>query len=161
MSEPAESEPRPLAPNTSDSATSAAPKPGTAAPDAAAIRARQRRHVLLSGWLLVALCVAWEGWLAPLRPGGSLLMLKVAPLLILLPGMARGLPRAYQWTTLLILLYVCEGVVRAASESSPVRDLAVLELMLALTVYVCAILWLRAGRPSRSRRRKRDDEAQR
>ena len=123
--------------------------------DPATIRAHQRRLVLVSGWLLVALCLAWEAWLAPLRPGGSLLMLKVTPLLFLLPAMARGLPRAYQWTTLIILLYVCEGVVRALSEDSPVRELALLELLLALTVYVCAILWLRAGRPPRASRRRR------
>ncbi len=31
---------------------------------------------------LIVLCFAWEGWLAPLRPGGSLLVLKVVPLLL-------------------------------------------------------------------------------
>ena len=31
--------------------------------------------------LLIALCIAWETVLAPLRPGGSWLVLKVLPLL--------------------------------------------------------------------------------
>ena len=30
---------------------------------------------------LIVLCVAWEAWLAPLRPGGSWMILKVVPLL--------------------------------------------------------------------------------
>ena len=39
-----------------------------------------RRWVLASFTALIALGVAWEFWLAPLRPGGSLLALKVLPL---------------------------------------------------------------------------------
>ncbi|HAF54285.1 MAG TPA: DUF2069 domain-containing protein, partial [Thauera sp.] len=39
---------------------------------------------------LIALCVVWEGWLAPLRPGGSWLMLKALPLLPAVFGVLRG-----------------------------------------------------------------------
>lgn len=114
--------------------------------DPVSTRARQRRLVLVSGWLLIALCLGWEWWWAPLRPGGSLLVLKALPLLVLLPAIARGRARAFQWTTLVILLYACEGVVRATSEGSPVRELAVIELVLAATIYVGAIRWLRTRR---------------
>ncbi|HWS75261.1 MAG TPA: DUF2069 domain-containing protein, partial [Quisquiliibacterium sp.] len=38
---------------------------------------------------LVALGLAWELWLAPLKPGGSMLALKVVPLALALPGIAR------------------------------------------------------------------------
>jgi hypothetical protein len=31
---------------------------------------------------LLFLCLAWELWLAPLRPGGSMLALKALPLLV-------------------------------------------------------------------------------
>ena len=151
MSEPPIRE-RPAADRPADRSACAGSIPERPLSGPARTRFRQRRLVLASGWLLVALCIAWEWWLAPLRPGGSLLMLKVAPLLLLLPAMARSLPRAYQWTTLIILLYACEGVVRAASEPSPVRPLAVLELVLASTIYVGSILWLRAGRPPRTKR---------
>lgn len=117
-------------------------------------RAGYRRLLLAAGWLLVLLCLAWEWALAPLRPGGSLLILKVLPLLLLLPAMARGIRRAYQWTTLIILAYVCEAIVRATSEASPVRELALAELLLATAVYVLAIRWLRADGSSRKRRRR-------
>ncbi len=114
--------------------------------DLVSTRARLRRLVLVAGWLLIALCLGWEWWWAPLRPGGSLLVLKALPLVAVLPALARNRPRAYQWATLVVLLYLCEGMVRATSEGSPVRELAVAELILAAIVYVGAIRWLRAGR---------------
>ena len=109
--------------------------------------ARRRLVVLLAGWALVALSLGWEWWWAPLRDGGSLLVLKAVPMAVLLPSLARSQRRTYQWTTLVVLLYVCEGLVRAISDPPPARDLAVVELLLAATVYVAAILWLRADRP--------------
>ena len=39
---------------------------------------------------LIVLGLAWELVLAPLRPGGSMLALKVVPLLVSLPALARG-----------------------------------------------------------------------
>ena len=51
---------------------------------------------------LVALCLAWELWLAPLRPGGSWLALKALPLLAPLFGLLRGRRYTHQWATLLI-----------------------------------------------------------
>ncbi|MBM3355478.1 MAG: DUF2069 domain-containing protein, partial [Betaproteobacteria bacterium] len=45
---------------------------------------------------LLALCVAWELWLAPLRPGGSWLVLKALPLLAPLFGVLRGRRYTYQ-----------------------------------------------------------------
>ena len=62
---------------------------------------------------LIALGLAWELWLAPLKPGGSWLVLKVLPLLAPLFGVLRGKRYTYQWSTLLIWLYVAEGATRA------------------------------------------------
>src|SRR5262249_14976386 len=39
---------------------------------------------------LIVLCLAWELWLAPLRPGGSLVALKALPLALPLPGVLAG-----------------------------------------------------------------------
>ena len=55
--------------------------------------ARPSRSGTLASALLLALvmlCLAWELWLAPLRPGGSWLALKVLPLLWIAPGIVRG-----------------------------------------------------------------------
>ena len=45
---------------------------------------------------LIFLCVAWELWLAPLRPGGSWLVLKALPLLAPLMGILKGRRYTYQ-----------------------------------------------------------------
>ncbi|HEY5929813.1 MAG TPA: DUF2069 domain-containing protein, partial [Burkholderiales bacterium] len=39
---------------------------------------------------LIALCLAWELWLAPLRQGGSALAFKALPLLLPMFGILRG-----------------------------------------------------------------------
>ena len=62
---------------------------------------------------LIVLCLAWELWLAPLRPGGSLVALKALPLVAPLSGILAGRRTTYQWSCLLILAYFAEGATRA------------------------------------------------
>ena len=52
---------------------------------------------------LIVLCLAWELWLAPLRPGGSFIALKALPLLLPLRGIVRGNRYTYQWASMFIL----------------------------------------------------------
>lgn len=92
---------------------------------------------------LIALCVAWELWLSPLRPGGSWLVLKVLPLMLLLPGVLRGSNYALQWSVLVIWIYCTEGLVRATSESGLSIPLAVTETLLSLGYFICATVILR------------------
>jgi len=93
--------------------------------------------------LLIGLCLAWELWLAPLRPGGSWLVLKVVPLLLPLRGLLRRDNYTMQWSTLLIWLYFTEGVVRAASDQGLSAELAGAEIALALVYFMCAAMYLR------------------
>lgn len=93
---------------------------------------------------LIALCVAWELWLAPIRPGGSWLVLKALPLLAPLFGLLYGRRRTFQWTSFLVLAYFTEGVVRAWSEPGLVRILASLEIILSLALFGAAIFGARA-----------------
>ena len=92
---------------------------------------------------LIALCVAWELWLAPLRPGGSWLVLKVLPLLLVLRGVLAGRNYVLQWSVLLIWLYVTEGLVRVASDSGTAMVLAGLEVALAAAYFICVAAILR------------------
>lgn len=85
--------------------------------------------------LLMALCLAWESVLAPLRPGGSALMLKVLPLLAPLFGLLRERLFTYRWTPFLALAYFTEGVVRAWSEPGAARVLATAEIVLSLALF--------------------------
>ena len=90
---------------------------------------------------LIMLCVAWELWLAPLKPGGSMLVLKVLPLLLPLFGILRGKRYTYQWASMLILFYFTEGVVRAWSEQGLSAQLALLEVVLSMSFFGCAIFY--------------------
>lgn len=93
--------------------------------------------------LLIGLCVAWELFLAPLRPGGSWMVLKALPLLIPLRGLLRADRYTCQWASLLSLAYFIEGVVRTFSDPAPSRYLAAVETMLATALFVSLIFLAR------------------
>lgn len=96
---------------------------------------------------LIVLGLLWEFYLAPLRPGGSLLALKVLPLLLPLRGVLRGNLYTMQWAAMLILVYFMEGVVRAWSDPSPASaTMAGIEIALTLVFYLCAIFYLRPAK---------------
>lgn len=99
---------------------------------------------------LIALCVAWELWLAPLRPGGSWLVLKALPLLAPLFGVLRGRRYTYQWASMFILAYFCEGVMRAWGDKGLSQQLAMLEIVLSLTFFAAAVAYARLTRASAS-----------
>lgn len=93
--------------------------------------------------LLILLCVAWELVLAPLRPGGSWLVLKVLPLLLPLHGTLKRNIYTMQWSAMLILLYFAEGVVRATSDRGLSATLGWIETALSVTFFFCTIFYLR------------------
>lgn len=93
--------------------------------------------------LLIALGIAWELFLAPLRPGGSWLVLKVLPLLLPLRGILRANRYTCQWASMLSLAYFVEGVVRTFSDPAPSRYLAAIESVLATALFVSLIFLAR------------------
>jgi uncharacterized membrane protein len=99
---------------------------------------------------LIALCVAWELWIAPLRPGGSWLVLKALPLLLPLFGILHGRRYTHQWSTLLIQLYLLEGLTRATSDSGMMQVLAAIEVLLALIFFTATLIYARITAPSRN-----------
>ena len=105
----------------------------------------------LSLLALLFLCLAWELWLAPLRPGGSWLALKALPLLLPLIGILHGRRYTYQWASMLILAYFAEGVTRAFDEGGRSAALASTEILLTLVFFVSAILYARLTRQSQPR----------
>ena len=96
--------------------------------------------------LRVALCLAWELWLAPLRPGGSLIALKALPLLLPFRGIAEGRRYTYQWASMLILAYFAEGVMRAWAERGLSQSLAAMEVALSLAFFAAAVAYARHTR---------------
>ena len=96
--------------------------------------------------LLFVLALAWELWLAPLRPGGSLLALKALPLLVAFRGVATGRRYTFQWSSMLVLAYFAEGVTRAWSERGASQALAAAEVALSLVFFVAAVSFARLTR---------------
>ena len=93
---------------------------------------------------LLALGLAWELWLAPLRPGGSWLVLKVVPLLFPLRGMLHGRRYTYQWVSMLSLLYCLEG----AAQWLAFAELALAIALLGASIAVCRLPRLAADSAS-------------
>ena len=91
---------------------------------------------------LFILCVCWEWFLSPLRPDGSWLILKGVPLLFAIPGLWHGKVYTMQWASMLILLYITEGLVRI-TETGANFWLALLETLLATLAFVCLLIYLK------------------
>lgn len=109
-----------------------------------------RKNVELTRWLavtsllgLIALGLAWELWLAPLRPGGSWLVLKVLPLCLPLPGLLKRRLYTYRWVSLLLWLYFTEGVVRAWGDPAPGNFLAMAQVLLCVLLFAACALHVR------------------
>jgi uncharacterized membrane protein len=95
--------------------------------------------VLLFLWLL-----AWEIFVAPLHPGGSLLALKALPLLLPLRGVLKRDLYTLQWSSMVILIYLVEGIVRAWSDRAELSRLMALgEALLVCAYFLFAVLYLR------------------
>jgi uncharacterized membrane protein len=108
----------------------------------------QRLHLIQ--WLavvsllsLIALGLAWELFLAPIRPGGSWLALKVLPLCIPLAGFLKNRMYTYRWVSLMVWLYFAEGITRAYSDKVPSNYLAMIEVVLCVILFVACALHVR------------------
>ena len=110
------------------------------------MRAQLRLAATLALVCLALLCLLWELWLAPLRPGGSFLALKALPLVLPFPGILRGRRYTYQWSSMLVLAYFAEGVMRAWSDAGLSRSLAVAEVALSLAFFAAAVSYARLTR---------------
>ena len=91
---------------------------------------------------LFILCVCWEWFISPLRPEGSWLILKALPLLLPMRGIWKGTVYTMQWASMLILLYITEGLVRI-TESGWNFYLAILETVLATVAFVSLLMYLK------------------
>jgi uncharacterized membrane protein len=112
---------------------------------------RLRRLALACYLALLALTVLWEGWLAPVpnSPPGFWLAVKSIPLLLPLFGLLHGKPRSYAWASLLLMLYLTEGLVLLWTERhlgfarGSALPWALLETLLSVTFIVAGALYIR------------------
>jgi len=119
-------------------------------PEPSAIVRIATPRVEASRWLavgsllgLIVLALAWELWLAPLRPGGSWLALKALPLCFPLAGLLRHRMYTYRWVSLMVWVYFIEGVVRAYGDRGLSARLALAEVVLCLALFAACALHVR------------------
>jgi uncharacterized membrane protein len=106
------------------------------------------RFITVSSVLaLVVLLGTWYGWLSPpLRaPVLPVLILLLAPLLIPLRGLLASRPYTYQWSIFLALAYFTHGVVETFGAPAE-RGYALLEIVLTLSWFLAAIVFVRTAR---------------
>jgi uncharacterized membrane protein len=95
---------------------------------------------------LIVLCLAWELWLAPLRPGGSYIALKALPLVFPLVGIFQGKRRTYQWSSMFILAWFAEGVMRGWGDRGMSQMLALVEVALSALFFAAVVAYARLTR---------------
>ena len=119
-------------------------------PSTTALTPQAHQHVQLSRTLavgsligLILLSLLWELWLAPLRPGGSWLVLKALPLCIPLAGLLKNRMYTYRWVSLVVWLYFAEGVIRLQGDTWPSNACAAVEIVLCLMLFTATALHVR------------------
>src|SRR3989344_5900294 len=120
-----------------------APVLGQHTPQRLALIQRLRAACVAALVALIALCVAWELWLAPLPGGTCALAWKALPLTLAVAGMLRHRLYTYRWMSLLIWLYFTEGVVRAVSDRGTSQWLAGVEVVLSTALFVGCLVYVR------------------
>jgi uncharacterized membrane protein len=105
--------------------------------------ARAARVTIAALVALALLEFLWEMVLAPL-PRGRWLAVKALPLLVLLPGVARGERRPRQWLALLVPWYLAEALVRALTEPGRHGLVAGMAALLAALTFGAVLAWFRA-----------------
>ena len=108
---------------------------------------------------LFILCVSWEWFISPLRPGGSWLILKGIPLLFAIPGLWKGKIYTMQWASMLILLYITEGLVRIL-ETGTNFWMAALETALGTLGFVCLLIFLKPIKARAKAAKKEREQAE-
>jgi uncharacterized membrane protein len=117
-------------------------------------------HWRLIAWFawfaLIVLCILWEAVLAPIKPGGSWAVIKVMPLLFALKGIWQARSYTMQWSSMLVMLYFIEGVVRL-NDKGLSAYLAGLEIVLSLVAYFALLAYLKPLKKV-AKMKKADDE---
>ncbi|NUP84812.1 MAG: DUF2069 domain-containing protein [Burkholderiaceae bacterium] len=110
-----------------------------AQPDAVVRATRALAVACLLG--MVALGLAWELWLA--RTGSGTWAVKVLPLVWPLAGMLKLRLYTYRWVSLLVWLYIAEGLVRGPAGRGAEAALAWAQVALGLLLFAATAAHVR------------------
>ena len=93
---------------------------------------------------LIILNLIWELFYNPLNSLGSFMVIKSVILLIPLPGILKKNRYTYQWSSMFILLFFIEGIVRCYSETGVSQSMALYQTILSVifftsTMFFCKV----------------------
>lgn len=95
-------------------------------------------------WLsLIVLTLIWDGYFSPLNTGRWLLVIKLLPLCLPLRGILQGKRYTYQYSSMLILAYFCEGIMRLFDIHVTSRLFAATEIMLCLIFFATCLYYIK------------------
>jgi len=92
---------------------------------------------------LIALGLLWELKWAPLPGGTGLLALKVLPLCFAITGLLKHRLYTFRWLSLLVWLYVTEGLMRVTSDTGLSQWLAGVEVALSCILFIGCSVYVR------------------
>ena len=95
---------------------------------------------------LIILNLLWEIFYNPLHSEGSLMVIKSVILLIPLSGILKKNRYTYQWSSMFILLFFMEGVVRLYSESDASQTMALYQTILSSIFFVSTMFFCKVTR---------------
>lgn len=92
---------------------------------------------------LIVLGLCWELWLAPLPGGTGALALKVLPLTLAITGLLKHQMYVFRWLSLLVWLYVTEGLMRGSTDQGVSQALAWVETALSVGLFIACAVYVR------------------
>jgi len=95
---------------------------------------------------LIILNLLWEIFYNPLHNQGSLMVVKSVILLIPLSGILKKNRYTYQWSSMFILLFFIEGVVRFYSEREVSQSMALYQIILSCIFFISTMFFCKATR---------------
>jgi len=95
---------------------------------------------------LIFLNLLWEIGFNPIHSKTTWMVLKSAILLVPLVGILKKDRYTFQWSSMLIMIFFIEGVVRYYSDVSPSKEFALVQTCLTILFFLCSIYYCKKTR---------------
>ena len=95
---------------------------------------------------LIFLNLFWEIAFNPIHKKTTWMVLKSAILLVPLVGILKKDRYTFQWSSMLIMIFFIEGVVRYYSDISPSKEFALVQICLTILFFLCSIYYCKKTR---------------
>ena len=95
---------------------------------------------------LIFLNLIWEIGFNPIHGETSWMVLKATILLVPLIGILKKDRYTFQWSSMLMMIFFIEGIVRYYSDISPSKEFALGQIILTILFFLCSIFYCKKTR---------------